>query len=59
MVACAANKNNSKSKKMETIDEDAALAPNNPIEEEIGMMLPHHMGKLRRQFQKNEFPRRK
>ena len=33
MVACATNKNNSKRKKMKTIDEDTAPAPNNPIEE--------------------------
>jgi len=41
MVACATNKNNSRGKKMKTIDEDATLAPNNPIEEGIGMMQPH------------------
>jgi len=41
MVAWAANKNNSKSKKMKTIDEDAALVPDNPIEEGIGTMLLH------------------
>jgi len=41
MVAWAANRNNSKSKKMKTIDEDATSVPNNPIEEGIGMMLPH------------------
>jgi len=41
MVAHAANKNNSKSKKMKTIDKDATLASDNPIEEGIGMMLPH------------------
>jgi len=46
MVACAANRNNSKSKKMKTIDEDATLAPNNPIEEGIGMMLPHKGGTM-------------
>jgi len=41
MVACATNKNNSRSKKMKTIDEDATLAPDNPIEEGIGMTLSH------------------
>jgi len=40
MVACATNKNNSKSKKMKTIDEDATSVPDNPIEEGIGTMLP-------------------
>jgi len=44
MVACATNKNNYRSKKMKTIDEDAASAPNNPIEEGIGMMQPHKGG---------------
>jgi len=44
MVACAANKNNSRSKKMKTIDKDAASVPDNPIEEGIGMMLPHKGG---------------
>jgi len=41
MVACATNKNNSRSKKMKTIDKDATLAPDNPIEEGIGMTQPH------------------
>jgi len=41
MVACAANKNNSRSKKMKPIHEDAASAPDNPIEEAIGMMRLH------------------
>jgi len=41
MVAHAANKNNSRSKKMKTIDKDAASVPDNPIEEGIGMTLPH------------------
>jgi len=40
MVAHA-TKNNSRGKKMKTIDEDAASAPNNPIEEGIGMTWPH------------------
>jgi len=44
MVAHAAHKNNSQSKKMKTIDEDAALAPDNPIDEGIGMTLPHKGG---------------
>jgi len=44
MVACAANRNNSKSKKMKTIDKDATLAPDNPIEEGIGTMLLHKGG---------------
>jgi len=39
MVARAANRNNSKSKKMKTIDEDTALVPDNPIEEGIGTLL--------------------
>ena len=43
MVACA-TKNNSRGKKMRTIDEDAALAPDNPIEEGIGTMWPHKGG---------------
>jgi len=43
MVACAA-KNNSRGKKMRTIDEDTALAPDNPIEEGIGMMQLHKGG---------------
>jgi len=59
MVAHATNKNNSRSKKMETIDKDTASAPDNPIEEGIGMTLPHHLGKPQRWFQKNDFPRRK
>jgi len=41
MVACANNRNNSKSKEMKTIDKDATSAPNNPIEEGIGMTLLH------------------
>jgi len=41
MVAHAANRNNSKSKKIKTINEDATLAPNNPIEEGIEMVLLH------------------
>ena len=45
MVAHAA-KNNSKGKKMKTIDEDTASAPNNPIEEGIGMMRPHKGGAM-------------
>jgi len=40
MVACAA-KNNSRGKKMKTIDEDATLAPDNPIEEGMGTMQLH------------------
>jgi len=40
MVACA-TKNNSRGKKMKTIDEYTALAPDNPIEEGIGMMQLH------------------
>jgi len=40
MVAHA-TKNNSRGKKMRTIDEDAASAPNNPIEEGIGTTWPH------------------
>jgi len=43
MVACAA-KNNSRGKKIRTIDEDAALVPDNPIEEGIGMMWLHKGG---------------
>jgi len=51
MVAHTTNRNNSKSKKMKTIDKDAASAPDNPIEEGIGTMLPHKgMGKPWRQF---------
>jgi len=46
MVAHAANKNNSKGKKMKTIDEDATLVPDNPIEEGIGMMRPHKGGTM-------------
>jgi len=45
MVACAA-KNNSRGKKMRTIDKDAASVPNNPIEEGIGMMQPHKGGTM-------------
>ena len=41
MIAYAANKNNSRSKKMKNIDKDATLVPNNLIEKGIGMMLPH------------------
>jgi len=40
MVAHAA-KNNSRGKKMRTIDEDATSVPDNPIEEGIGMTQPH------------------
>ena len=40
MVA-RATKNNSRGKKMRTIDEDATSAPDNPIEEGIGMTWPH------------------
>jgi len=40
MVARAA-KNNSRGKKMKTIDKDTASAPDNPIEEGIGMTRPH------------------
>ena len=43
MVACAA-KNNSRGKKMRTIDEDAASVPDNPIEEGIGMTQLHKSG---------------
>jgi len=43
MVACAA-KNNSRGKKMRTIDEDTTLVPDNPIEEGIGMTQPHKGG---------------
>jgi len=43
MVARAA-KNNSKGKKMKTIDEDAASAPDNPIEEGIGTTQLHKGG---------------
>jgi len=46
MVACATNKNNSRSKKMKTIDEDAASAPDNPIEEGIGTTLLHKGGAM-------------
>jgi len=45
MVAHAA-KNNSRGKKMRTIDEDAASAPDNPKEEGIGMMQPHKGGAM-------------
>jgi len=45
MVACAA-KNNSRGKKMKTIDEDTASAPDNPIEEGIGMTWPHKGGTM-------------
>jgi len=53
-----------KAKKMKTIDEDTTLVPDNPIEEGIGMTLPHKggatsYGKPQRWFQKNRFPRRK
>jgi len=44
MVACATNRNNSKSKKMKTIDKDTTSVPDNPIEEGIGMMLLHKGG---------------
>jgi len=44
MVACAANKNNSRGKKIKTIDKDATSVPNNPIEEGIGTMWPHKGG---------------
>jgi len=44
MVACA-TKNNSRGK-MRTIDEDATLVPDNPIEEGIGMMLLHKGGTM-------------
>jgi len=40
MVAHA-TKNNLRGKKMRTIDEDTTSAPNNPIEEEIGMTWLH------------------
>ena len=43
MVARAA-KNNSRGKKMRTIDKDTASAPDNPIEEGIGMTQPHKGG---------------
>jgi len=46
MVAHATNKNNSKSKKMKTIDKDTASAPDNPIEEGIGMTLLHKGGAM-------------
>ena len=45
MVACAA-KNNSRGKKMRTIDENATSAPNNPIEKGIGMTWPHKGGAM-------------
>ena len=45
MVAHAA-KNNSRGKKMRTIDENAASVPNNPIEEGIGTMQPHKGGAM-------------
>jgi len=45
MVAHAA-KNNSRGKKMKTIDEDAALVLDNPIEEGIGMTRPHKGGAM-------------
>jgi len=45
MVACAA-KNNSRGKKMRTIDKDAASVPDNPIEEGIGTMWPHKGGAM-------------
>jgi len=45
MVARAA-KNNSRGKKMRTIDEDAASVPDNPIEEGIGMTWPHKGGAM-------------
>jgi len=41
MVACATNKNNSRGKKMKTIDKDATSVPDNHIEEGIGMTWPH------------------
>jgi len=41
VVAHATNKSNSRGKKMKTIDEDTASAPDNPIEEGIGMAWPH------------------
>jgi len=41
MVACAANRNNSGSKKMKTLNEDATSAPDNPREEGIEMVQPH------------------
>jgi len=45
---------------MRTIDEDAALAPDNPIEEGIGMTWPHKgstmsMGKPQQWFQNSNF----
>jgi len=45
MVACA-TKNNSRGKKMKTIDKDATSVPNNPIEEGIGMTQPHKGGTM-------------
>ena len=45
MVARAA-KNNSRGKKMRTIDKDAASAPDNPIEEGIGMTRLHKGGTM-------------
>ena len=40
MVA-RATKNNSRGKKMRTIDKDTTSAPDNPIAEGIGTMQPH------------------
>jgi len=40
MVACAANKNNLKSKKTKYILEDMSAAPDNPTTEEVEMALP-------------------
>ena len=45
MVACAA-KNNSRGKKMRTIDEDATSVPKNPLEEGIGMTRLHKGGTM-------------
>jgi len=45
MVAHA-TKNNSRGKKMKTIDEDATSAPDNPIEEGIGMTQLHKGGAM-------------
>ena len=35
MVACAANRNNAKNKRIKAIDKDVASVPNNPITEGI------------------------
>jgi len=44
MVACAANRNNMRNKKMKAIDEDMASVPDNPMVEGLEMVLPQKDG---------------